>query len=287
MAMRPWSFAMSAISVSVGAALAAAHGSFSWPLYLITAVALIAVHGGVNLMNDFFDFRSGVDEAEVATAQYRPHPLLEGRIYPMPVLWVAILLFLLGVSLGLLLAFLRGWEILWVGVIGLVAGVCYTAPPLAYKYKALGEISVFLMWGPLSVEAAYFIQARHFSLDALFVSIPFGVLVALVLFANNLRDVETDRRAGVVNLAIVFGRENGPRVYASMVGAAILAVVVMSLAGPLSPWALLVLLSLPTAVKLIRVMVREVPKDADARTAQLNTVFGVLLIISLILETFL
>jgi len=285
--MRPWSFAMSAISVSVGAALAATHGCFSWPLYLVTAVALIAVHGGVNLMNDFFDFRSGVDEAEVATARYRPHPLLEGRIYPMPVLWVSILLFALGVSLGLLLAFLRGWEILWIGVIGLVAGVCYTAPPLAYKYKALGEISVFLMWGPLSVEAAYFIQARRFSLDALFVSIPFGVLVALVLFANNLRDVETDRRAGVVNLAIVFGRENGPRVYASMVGAAILAVVVMSLAGPLSPWALLVLLSLPTAVKLIRVMVREVPIDADARTAQLNTVFGVLLIISLILETFL
>ncbi len=284
LAMRPWSFAMSAISVSVGAALAATHGSFSWPLYLATALAMIAVHGGVNLMNDFFDFRSGVDAAEVATAQYRPHPLVEGKIYPMPVLWVSVLLFAMGVFLGLLLAYLRGSEILWIGIIGLAAGVCYTAPPLAYKYKALGEISVFLMWGPLSVEAAYFVQLQRFSWDALFVSVPFGVLVALVLFANNLRDVETDDRAGVANLAIVFGRDNGPRVYASMVAAAIAAVVIMSLVGPLSLWALLVLLSLPTAIKLIRVMIREVPKDADARTAQLNTVFGVLLIISLILE---
>jgi 1,4-dihydroxy-2-naphthoate polyprenyltransferase len=284
LAMRPWSFTMSAISVSVGAALSAVHGAFSWPLYLVTVLAMICVHGGVNLMNDFFDYRSGVDAAEVATAQYRPHPLVEGRIYPMPVLWVSILLFSAGAAMGLGLAFARGWEILWIGLIGVAAGVCYTAPPLPYKYRALGEASVFLMWGPLSVEAAYFVQMQRFSLDALFVSIPFGVLVALVLFANNLRDVETDHRAGVMNLAIVLGRHNGPRVYASMVGAAVLAVVIMSLIGPLGHWSLLVLLSAPTALKLIRTMVREVPKDADARTAQLNTVFGVLLITSLILE---
>lgn len=284
LAMRPWSFTMSAISVTVGATLAAVHGTFSWPLYIATALAMIAIHGGVNLLNDFFDFRSGVDAEGVATARYRPHPLVEGKIYPLPVLWVSILLFTAGAAIGSLLAFLRGWEIFLIGVIGLIAGICYTAPPIPYKYKALGEVSVFLMWGPLSVGAAFFVQTQRFSLDALLVSIPFGVLVALVLFANNLRDFETDNRAGVINIAIVLGRHNGPKIYASMVGAAILAVVIMSIAGPLSLWSLLILLSLPTAVKLIRVMIREVPNDADARTAQLNTVFGVLLILSLILE---
>lgn len=284
LAMRPWSFTMSAISVTVGATLAAVHGTFSWPLYIATALAMIAIHGGVNLLNDFFDFRSGVDAEGVATARYRPHPLVEGKIYPLPVLWVSILLFAAGAAIGSLLAFLRGWEIFLIGVIGLIAGICYTAPPIPYKYKALGEVSVFLMWGPLSVGAAFFVQTQRFSLDALLVSIPFGVLVALVLFANNLRDFETDNRAGVINIAIVLGRHNGPKIYASMVGAAILAVVIMSIAGPLSLWSLLILLSLPTAVKLIRVMIREVPNDADARTAQLNTVFGVLLILSLILE---
>jgi 1,4-dihydroxy-2-naphthoate polyprenyltransferase len=161
--MRPWSFSMSAISVSVGAALAATHGSFSWPLYIVTAIAMILIHGGVNLMNDFFDFRGGVDIEDAATTQYRPHPLVEGKIYPMPVLWVSIILFSLGIALGLFLAYLRGGEILWIGVIGVIAGVFYTAPPLSYKYRAWGEFSVFLMWGPLAVEAAYFIQTGHFS----------------------------------------------------------------------------------------------------------------------------
>ncbi len=287
LAVRPWSFTMSAISVSVGAALAATQGTFSWGLYLLTALAMIAVHGGVNLMNDFFDHRSGVDIEEVATARYRPHPLVEGKIAPRSVLWVSIGMMATGGGLGLLLAALRGWEILWIGLMGMAAGVFYTAPPLAYKYKALGELSVFLMWGPLSVEAAYFIQLQRFGWDAFWVSIPFGVLVALVLFANNLRDAVTDRRARKSNLAILFGPENGPLVYASMVVAALTAVVVMSLTGPLGPWSLIVLLSVPVAVQLLRVMVRGVPEDADARTAQLNTVFGVLLVLSLALEALL
>lgn len=283
--MRPWSFSMSAISVSVGAALAATHGSFSWTLYIVTATAMILVHGGVNLMNDFFDFRSGVDVEDAATTQYRPHPLVEGKIYPMPVLWVSIILFSLGIALGLSLAYLRGGEILWIGIIGVIAGVFYTAPPLSYKYRAWGEFSVFLMWGPLAVEAAYFIQTGHFSWAAFWISIPFGVLVALVLFANNLRDVETDARAEVNNLAMIFGRNNGPIVYVSMVLAALISIIIMSLIGPLGRWSLIVLLSLPIAFKLVKVMIREVPKDADARTAQLNTAFGALLVISLLLET--
>ena len=283
--MRPWSFSMSVISVSVGAALAATHGSFSWSLYLLSAVAMIALHGGVNLMNDFFDYRSGVDIEDAATTQYRPHPLVEGKIYPMPVLWVSIILFSIGVALGLFLAYLCGWEILCIGIIGVVAGVFYTAPPLSYKYRAWGEFSVFLMWGPLAVEAAYFIQVGHFSWAAFWVSIPFGVLVALVLFANNLRDVETDAKANVNNLAMIFGRNNGPIVYVSMVLAALISIIIMSLIGPLGIWSLIVLLSLPIAFKLVKVMIREVPKDADARTAKLNTAFGTLLVISLLLES--
>ncbi len=283
--MRPWSFSMSVISVSVGAALAATHGAFSWSLYLLSAVAMIALHGGVNLMNDFFDYRSGVDIEEAATTQYRPHPLVEGKIYPMPVLWVSIVLFSLGIALGLSLVYLRGWEILWIGVVGVVAGVFYTAPPLSYKYRAWGEFSVFLMWGPLAVEGAYFVQLGHFSWAALWVSIPFGVLVALVLFANNLRDVGTDAKADVRNLAMIFGRNNGPIVYVSMVLAALISIIMMCFIGPLGKWSLIVLFSLPIAFKLVKAMIREVPKDADARTAQLNTAFGTLLVISLLLES--
>lgn len=284
LATRPWSFTMSWISVSVGAALAATHGHFSWFLYLLSALALVAVHGGVNLMNDYFDVKNGVDQADVGTVLYRPHPLAEGRLNINAALWASIGLFAVGVIIGLYLTSTRGTEILWIGLIGVASGVFYTCPPFAYKYKALGEFSVFLMWGPLAVSAAYFIQAQAFSWAAFWVSLPFGVLVALVLFANNLRDVDTDHRARVSNLAIVFGKSNGPIVYAAMVVMAFAGIVIMSLVGPLTLWSLLVLLALPIAVKLLATMVRQVPKDADARTAQLDTAFGVLLVVSLVLE---
>jgi len=137
----------------------------------------------------------------------------------------------------------------------------------------------------LITEAAYCIQIGHFSWAALWVSIPFGVLVSLVLFANNLRDVETDAKANVNNLAMIFGRNNGPIVYVSMVLAALISIIIMSLIEPLGRWSLIVLLSLPIAFKLVKVMIREVPKDADARTAKLNTAFGTLLVISLLLES--
>ena len=284
---RPWSFTMSAISVTVGAALAATHTHFSWFLWMLSLVALVFLHGGVNLLNDFWDVKAGIDQIDTGTRQYRPHPLAEGRIKPATVLWISILLFTLGAAMGLYLAYLRGWEIIWIGITGIAAGVFYTAPPFSYKYKALGEFSVLLMWGPLSVEGAYFIQTQSFSWAAFWVSLPFGVLVALVLFANNLRDVDTDARAGVTNLAIFFGKRNGPIIYAAMVLISFSGVVIMSIFGPLGLWSLIVLLALPLALKLMRTMIRGVPRDADARTAQLNTVFGALLVISLALESLL
>ncbi len=285
LAARPWSFTMSAISVTVGAALAATHGHFSWFLWIFSLVALVLLHGGVNLLNDFCDVKAGVDQVDTGTTQYRPHPLAEGRIKPAAVLWTSILLFALGAAMGLFLAYLRGWEILLIGITGIAAGVFYTAPPFSYKYKALGEFSVLLMWGPLSVEGAYFVQTQTFSWAAFWVSLPFGVLVALVLFANNLRDVDTDARARVNNLAIVFGKQNGPLMYAAMVLISFTGVVIMSIFGPLGRWSLIVLLALPLALRLLRIMIRGVPRDADARTAQLNTLFGSLLVISLALQS--
>ena len=80
LASRPWSFSMTAISVSVGGALGAIDGSFSWALYLITLLGTILLHAATNLLNDYYDVKSGVDTRVVSTAQYRPHPLVEGKL---------------------------------------------------------------------------------------------------------------------------------------------------------------------------------------------------------------
>jgi 1,4-dihydroxy-2-naphthoate octaprenyltransferase len=284
LASRPWSFAMTAISVSVGSALGAMAGSFSWAGCAVTLVGMITVHAATNLLNDYFDVHTGVDTREVSTAQYRPHPLLEGKLAPAAVYAVAGGLYVLAALLGLYLAATRGWLILGFALVGAAASITYTAPPFKYKYKALGEVSVFLMWGPLMVEGAYFVQRQALSLKAFWVSLPFGVLVTLVLLVNNIRDVDHDQLKGIRTLPMLIGRQRALELYRALVAAAYAGIVCMSVVGPLTFWSLIVLLSLPMAYRLLRQMNGALPTDADARTAQLDTAFGVLLVISLVLE---
>jgi 1,4-dihydroxy-2-naphthoate octaprenyltransferase len=284
LAARPWSFTMTVISVSVGSTVAAVEGTFSWPLYFLTLIAAVLMHAASNLINDFDDVRHGVDSPDVPTARYRPHPLMEGRLRLEQVRLAAYLLYILAAGIGIFLAATRGPLVIFLGIVGTAAGITYTAAPLNYKYKALGEFSVFLMWGPLMVTGAYYVQQQAVSADALLISIPFGVLVALVLLANNIRDVVYDRSKGIQTLAIVLGERKGISVYLALIVAAYLAVVVMAVFGPLTIWSLIVLLSTPLAVKLLRQMAHDIPLDADAQTAKLDTAFGLLLVLSLVVR---
>ncbi|OQW93406.1 MAG: 1,4-dihydroxy-2-naphthoate octaprenyltransferase [Beggiatoa sp. IS2] len=286
LASRPWSFTMTFISVSVGGALAAIDGIFSWPLYLITLVAMIAFHAATNLLNDYFDVQNGVDTLDTSTAQYRPHPLLEGKLQPQQVRQGVIILYLFVALAGIALAAARGWIVLFIGLIGAFASIAYTAPPFKYKYHALGELSVFLMWGPLMIGGAYFVQHQTLSPQVLWVSLPFGALVALVILVNNLRDMVHDHRKGVQTLPLLIGQGNGIRLYVMLIILAYGGILWMSFVGPLHLWSLLVLLSLPLAYRLLKQMAREIPVDADVRTAQLDTVFGTLLVISLVLGAY-
>jgi 1,4-dihydroxy-2-naphthoate octaprenyltransferase len=284
LASRPWSFTMTAISVSVGSALAALDGPFNGLLGLLALVSAVLLHAATNLINDYYDVVNGIDTVQAATAQYRPHPLVEGRIPLAQVRWVAYALFLTAAGIGIYLTLVCGWIILIIGLTGLLAGLTYTAPPLKYKYVALGEVSVFLMWGPLMVEGAYYVQRQGLSWQAFWVSLPFGILVALVLLANNIRDIDHDRRRGICTLAILLGHRLGLTAYLALMVLAYAGVLMLALAGVLTLWALIIFASLPLAIRLLRQMSRSVPANADALTAKLDTAFGLLLVASLMIE---
>jgi 1,4-dihydroxy-2-naphthoate octaprenyltransferase len=275
---------MTAISVGVGGALAALHKTFDLWLFLVTLLGAIAVHAATNLINDYFDYKRGVDRPGAPTTLYRPHPLVQGLIAPNAVLKVSLGLYLLAALVAFYLLWVTGPVLLSFILVGLLASFFYTADPVRYKYIALGELSVFLMWGPLMIGGAYFVQTGELSLQAVAISIPFGVLVALVLLANNLRDIEYDGSVGIKTLGTLLGEANTMRLYQILAVLAYLAVVVLVVLRILSPWGLLVFLSAPLALNLIKTLQREIPKDADARTAQIDTLFGIFLILSLILE---
>ncbi|MFP4477782.1 MAG: 1,4-dihydroxy-2-naphthoate octaprenyltransferase [Desulfatibacillaceae bacterium] len=283
LATRPWSFTMSAISVSVGAVLAAGP-DFSFFLYVLTVLGMVALHGATNLTNDYFDVKSRVDVPDAPTVKYRPHPLAHRDLGLNQVLGLAGVLYVAGIGIGVFLVATRGWPILAIGLAGVVVSVGYTAGPFPLKYRALGEVAVFLMWGPLAMAGAYYVQAQTLSLTVLLVSVPFGALVSLVLLANNIRDVGFDRRRNIMTIPVLLGEGRARLLYAGLIWLAFFSVGVMAIVGPLSPWSLLVMLAIPLAAPLMRMVSEKIPDDADARTAKLDTAFGVLLLVSLVLD---
>ncbi|HDR15534.1 MAG TPA: 1,4-dihydroxy-2-naphthoate octaprenyltransferase [Desulfobacteraceae bacterium] len=285
LAARPWSFAMSAISVTVGAVLASFIGHLSVFLYLLTVAGIVFIHAGGNLLNDYFDVTGGIDTLQAGTARYRPHPLLEGKLTPAAVRNAACAFLAAGCIFGIALTVICGWPVFVIGVLGAFGAVAYTAPQVGYKYIAFGELGVFLIWGPLMVGGAYFVQTGRLEMKPVLVSLPLGILVAQTLLANNMRDIEHDTGRGVKTLAALLGETASLKLYLLLMVFAYAAVVIMVFPGPLNKWSLLVFLSVPLASRLLREMRRGVPEDADARTANLNIVFGLLLVISLILET--
>ena len=276
---------MSLISVTVGTLLAAEEGPIGWTWFAVTALGITLFHAAANVINDYYDTLYKIDQPDSPTAKYRPQPILSGMLTPRQLLWEAVILFALTFTIGLTTAFIRSYHVLWIGIIGLLTSIYYTAGPVKFKYRALGEFAVFMMWGPLMVEGAYAVQRQALSVKALYISIPFGILVALVLFANNMRDIDYDSRQNVKTLSIVLGSHRSYILFAVLIMTAYASVLGMIALGIMSLWGFLIFLSLPKALSLLKTFKEKIPDMADALTAQFDTVFGILLITAILLES--
>ncbi len=288
MTMKPQSFLLSAISASVGTALASLHGPIHWGYYLLTVLGVVLLHGGSNVINDYFDYRQRIDTTEVPGGYgNEARVLIQKMLRPSQVLWIALILFALSLFIGIYMTAVKGWPIFLFGFAGFLTGLLYTARPVALKYVALGEPSVFFMWGPLVVSGAYYVQRGEFSFQTVWISIPIGILVALVLLANNIRDIQFDSQVGIDTVATLLGKRWAVRLYQFLLIGVYIATALLVLNGLLSLWSFLTFLSLPLALKLVKMLHRSIPEDADARTAQLDGAFGVLFIIAILMERYL
>lgn len=281
-AARPWSFPMSLVSVTVGALIAWVDGPVLWGWHVLVCFGIVCFHATANLYNDYFDTKYGIDQPDSPTARYRPQPILAGLMTPGQLLSQAVILNGVTLLVGAILAFYRTGLVFVIGFAGFLVSLFYTAGPVKLKYRALGEFFVFLMWGPLMVEGSYAVQRQTLSLDALYISAPFGILVALVLLANNIRDIAYDSRQGIETIATVLGEKGSLRLYGALIIAAYLVIIILTVTGIASLWSLVVLLSLPKAVSLTRAFIKKVPETADADTGQFATLFGILLIAGMV-----
>ncbi len=280
---RPWSFPMTLGSVLVGSLLAAKAGGLDLLNMVLVALGTVVLHAAANLTNDYFDFKEEVDRAGSPTTRYRDQPLVEKWFDPGELKIYFSLLYFSGAAIGGYLAYVAGPMVLVIGTLGILAGYFYTGG-VSYKYLGWGELAVFLVWGPLIVTGSYYVQTGSLGLTPVLVSIPLGLLVALTLLANNLRDRDYDENAGVTTIANLVDKKDAVVLYLLLTVGTYSILGYLILDGVLTGWSALGFLSFPLAYKLLKTFIAEVPDDADARTARLDSVFSGLLTVSLLLE---
>jgi 1,4-dihydroxy-2-naphthoate polyprenyltransferase len=248
-AARPRTLPAAVAPVVVGTALAASEGVFR-PLVLVAAlVGSVFIQIGTNLSNDYSDARRGADTED------RLGPVrvtAGGLVPPRQVLVATYVAFGLAVLAGSYLIATAGWELLLVGAASILAGVLYTGGPRPYGYEGLGEVFVFLFFGVVAVAGSYYAQVERLEWEALVLAVPVGLLASAILVVNNVRDLETDRRAGKRTLAVRLGRERTRVLYVAMVAGAFVTAQLPWPLGSLSPWLLLSLLAVPLAVPVVR-----------------------------------
>jgi 1,4-dihydroxy-2-naphthoate polyprenyltransferase len=280
MAARPRTLPAAVAPVLVGTALAATEGTFKWLTFVAAMLGAVFIQIGTNLSNDYSDARRGADTED------RLGPVrvtAGGLVPPRQVLVATYVAFGLAVVCGVYLIVTAGWQLLLVGAASILAGVLYTGGPRPYGYEGLGEVFVFLFFGVVAVTGSYFAQVEELTWEAFVLAVPVGLLAAAILVVNNVRDLETDRRAGKRTLAVRLGRRRTRGLYGAMVYVAFLSVPVPWLAGSpdLTAWVLLPWLALPLAVPIVRIVRNRSDgpslNGALARTGMLQLVFCALL----------
>ncbi|MFL5756078.1 MAG: LLM class flavin-dependent oxidoreductase [Chloroflexota bacterium] len=285
--LRPFAYTASVIPVLAGAALAWVDGRWAWLPFLAALAGGILLHSGTNIVNEIYDVRQGID---TITSPRASHALVKGRLTERAAFMAAGIAFALAVAVGLYLVALRGPAIVALGLAGLLGGWGYTAPPLQYKYRALGVPLVFVLMGPLMVEGTYFAVTGTWSLTAIVLSIPVGLLVAAILHGNEWRDIREDTRAGIVTLSSRIGRDWAHLSYVALVLGAYISLGLAVAAGALPPPTLLAILSLPFLAQVIRSAELGATGQAraiamiDLQTARLHLAFGGLLVAGVMLS---
>lgn len=283
LAVRPATLTAAVAPVLVGAAAASAEGEFRPLVFAATMTAALLIQAGTNLANDLSDFERGADSEDRLGP---PRVTQQGLISPAQVRAATYLVFGAAAIIGLYLALVGGWPILALGVVSIAAGLAYTGGPWPLGYHGLGDVFVFIFFGMAAVLGTYYLQTDEISAVAAAASVPVGLTVTAILVVNNLRDIETDLRAGKRTLATRLGDRPTRWQYFLLVLGAYAALPVLIAAGA-GVGVVLAALSLPLAIGLCRsVLSGTAGRDLNPvlkRTAQLHLAFGVLLALGFLL----
>lgn len=300
MAARAYSFPASIIPVLFGSVLAVLLNpglKFNFLNFILCLIGCILVQVGTNLINDIYDYDKGIDkeDKELGIPHGGSMVISMGLVSVKQMKTGAVLSLVIALLIGIYLYTQAGIWILYLSLFGLLSAIFYTAKPLALKYKALGDLQVIISFGLGMTLGAYMVQTKEFSYLPLLFSIPIGMLIDAILHSNNIRDINFDGKFGVKTLPILIGEKLSVKVYYFLILGAYVCLVIF-VALKMLPWfALLALITLPLALKVVK-MADGFPPEGLPRfeygtkhimmTAQLNMMFGLTLVIGLLIGYF-
>jgi 1,4-dihydroxy-2-naphthoate octaprenyltransferase len=278
------------VPVSLGAVVAwFSARAFNLVFFILTLLGAMCLHLGTNIINDYFDFKSGCDAINVegiSPISGGSRVLLENLIKPKSAYFIALSFFGIASIIGIALSVVTGWGVLLLGVIGIISGYFYVSQMAT---RGVGELIVGLNFGPLMVLGSSYVQTQRFTLDALIASIPVGLLITAILWINEVPDYAADKAVGKKTLVVRVGRKRAADLYAALVVAAYTWTAVMIALKQIPLSSVIVLATLPLAMKAISVARRHYNDShamiaANLATIQMHLSFGALLIVGYILQ---
>lgn len=267
---------LSLIIVSVGIAIAWVHGSFSPVSALLLITGALCLHAAVNILNDYFDYRSGIDLITTRTPFNGGSGILPARrMTPNKVLLEGALFLLGGVSIGAYFVVTIGFSPILITLlaIAIVSVVGYS--PIFARY-ALGELLAGLNLGPLLVLGTYFVMTKTLSVEPIFVGITLGTLTTCVLYINEFPDTLADSQKGRMHLVARWGKERSARIFKLLIGSAYAALILGVLLRVVTPFALISLFALPKAISASKILSKNYDKTMELVPGMANTVMAAL-----------
>lgn len=286
---RPHTLTASFVPVFLGTAIALAvdYETIHFGLFFAMMIASILIQAATNMFNEYYDFKRGLDtEDSVGIGG----TIVRHGVAPKTIMIIALSFYAIAMLLGVYICAESSWSLVVVGLISMLIGFLYTGGPYPIAYSPFGELVSGAVMGMGIVLIAFYIQTRTVTLDAVLIAVPSMILVGAIMLSNNIRDIVGDTQGGRKTLAILVGRSNAVSILAAFFIISYGWIAALVLIGHLTPWALLVFLSIKkpiAAIKLFRA--KEQPLEvmpAMKYTAQTNTIFGFLLAIGLLLSYF-
>ncbi|GFR39478.1 1,4-dihydroxy-2-naphthoate octaprenyltransferase [Insulibacter thermoxylanivorax] len=285
--MRPHTLTASFVPVFIGTAMALFHNQLHIPLFIAMLTASVLVQAATNMINEYFDYVRGLDnEHSVGIGG----TIVRDGVSPRTVRNLAILFYLFAVAIGVYICMESSWWVAAVGSLSILVSYLYSAGPIPISSTPLGELFSGLFMGPVIIMITYYIQTGMLTMDFILLSISVGLLIGAINLSNNIRDLDGDKEHGRKTLAILLGRPRAIKLLAAIFTAAFIITIALVFLGIVTPWVLLVIFSIPKAIQAVRQFQgKTLPYEmmpAMRSTAQLNTIFGLLLTAGLVIGFF-